>query len=200
MYLFVLNYKSRWVLGVLTGPPLNTLISAHCVEKLKRCEFFGRNLLRCQGSVFCAFCCLPKLDLFPLKLNCLNIHSFWLGGVLSGLVGVFMMGLLAANSSPPCFGLVFGSLGGVCLWWWLGDLMAWIGLFGKVCLNDNERIMVMMRREQWYWLELMACCCYWQAARDCISQTNAHHSSTKNDLKKIENNFRIWIWEWHKIL
>ena len=114
VYLFVLNYKSRWVLGVLTGPPLNTLISARCVEKLKSCEFFGRNLLRCQGWVFCALCCLPKLDLFPLKLNCLNIHSFWLGGVLSGL-GVFMMGLLAANSSPPCFGLVFGSLGGVCL-------------------------------------------------------------------------------------
>ena len=42
--------------------------------------FLPRNLLRCQCWVFCAFLCLPKLDLFPLKLNCLNIHSFgWAG-------------------------------------------------------------------------------------------------------------------------
>ena len=49
---FVLNYTR--VLGVLTGPPLNTLISAHCVEKLKSCEFFGRNNIEMSGlGVLC---------------------------------------------------------------------------------------------------------------------------------------------------
>ena len=47
--------------------------------------FLPRNLLRCQCWVFCAFLCLPKLDLFPLKLNCLNIHSFWLGRLMCSL-------------------------------------------------------------------------------------------------------------------
>ena len=85
----LLSRKSRRAVGVLTGPPLLLFLFAFYLylyifdasAKFKSCEFsFGLDLLRCQGWVFCAFLCLPKLDLFPLKLNCLNIHSFWLGG------------------------------------------------------------------------------------------------------------------------
>ena len=107
--------------------------------KIKSCEFsFGRKLLRCQSWVFCAFCCLPKLDLFPLKLNCLNIHSFWLGGVLSSL-GVFMMGLLAANSSPPWFGC-FGFVWSSAVWCWWGGEDDEIGLNWWLVAGIDSRL------------------------------------------------------------
>ena len=48
-----------------------------------------------------------------------------------------------------------------------------------------------MRRGEWYWLELMACCWYWQAARECISQTNAHRFNTEIFLENIENQCEI---------
>ena len=50
---------------------------------------------------------------------------------------------------------------------------------------------MMMMMKQWYWLELMACCWYWQAARECISQTNAHRFNTEIFLENIENQFEI---------
>ena len=61
------------------------MVRNECAKWRSHEYFLPRNLLRCQCWVFCAFLCLPKLDLFPLKLNCLNIHSFWLGRLMCSL-------------------------------------------------------------------------------------------------------------------
>ena len=81
---FALFYNGPCVFSNLSTMP-KFVVRNECAKWRSYEYFLPRNLLRCQCWVFCAFLCLPKLDLFPLKLNCLNIHSFWLGRLMCSL-------------------------------------------------------------------------------------------------------------------